>query len=40
MWPDQRQEYDPELAAVRAQLDEAALAREWEAGRALTLRRR
>jgi len=37
MWPDEQLEYDRELAAVRAQLDEAALAREWKAGRALTL---
>jgi predicted ATPase len=37
MWPDQQQEYDRELAALRAQLDAAALAREWEAGQALTL---
>jgi hypothetical protein len=37
MWPDQQPEYDRELAAVRAQLDEAGLAREWEAGQGLTL---
>lgn len=38
MWPDQQPEYDRELAAVRGQLGDAALANAWAAGRSLTLK--
>src|SRR5262245_65430993 len=35
--PVSRADYERDVAAARAQLDEAAFAEEWAAGRALTL---
>ena len=39
MWPIDRADYERGLAAVRAQLGEAAFATAWEAGRALPVER-
>ena len=35
--PDEKNQLDPYLNLVRAQLDDAALAQAWESGRTLTL---
>jgi hypothetical protein len=37
LWPANRIEYDRSLAALRAQLDDDALAAAWAEGRAMTM---